>query len=208
MALTSYGQFYLTIQKLARPASSDIKPWDNTAFQTAEVAKQVLLTKASSLVASVPKMPILRSFSSDGTPVSNNVKRQPKSLPGYDSTRKEGKGTLEYLVQTCFYRYFDHHGTAHSACVLRDPVPLTKGKTALAIFANYLNFNPSLRDMGHKGFAIEHHVEDRAMFSALDSLHERNFMASASKYGVEEGSVLTPNAGAHELAGWNSLCCP
>ena len=167
MALSPYGQFYLTIKKLAKPASSDISPQDPLSIQSLEVAKQVLLTKASALVAKGQGLPILRSYCSDGTPVSAKMRHQLSSLPGPEpgtvsKQRREASGTQEYLVQTCFYRFFDHHSKAHPACVLRDPLPLTNGKTALALFACYLKFNPSLRDMGHRGIAIEHHVEDRA----------------------------------------------
>ena len=192
MALSSYGQFFLAIKKLAKPASSDTPPWDSQAFQTIEVAKQVLLTKAASLVGSAQGLPILRSFSSDGTPVSTKLHHHLSGLPSTSAKSRAGTATPEYQVQTCFYRYFDYHGSAHSACVIRDPLPLTHGKSALAIFANYLKFNSCLRDMGHIGIAIEHHVEDRACFSALDSLHERSFMSTASKYGNEPDSVLSP----------------
>ena len=129
MALSSYGQFYLTIKKLAKPASSDISPQAPLSIQSLEVAKQVLLTKASVLVAKAQGLPILRSYCSDGTPVSTRMRHQLSGLPKPEGgpgsqPRKEASGTQEYLVQTCFYRAFDHHSKAHSACVLRDPFPL------------------------------------------------------------------------------------
>ena len=82
MALSSYGQFYLTIKKLAKPASSDISPQAPLSIQSLEVAKQVLLTKASALVAKGQGLPILRSYCSDGTPVSAKMRHQLSSLPG------------------------------------------------------------------------------------------------------------------------------
>ena len=58
MALSSYGQFYQTIKSLAKPASSGMSPQASLSIQSVEVAKQVLLTKASTLVAKAQGLPI------------------------------------------------------------------------------------------------------------------------------------------------------
>ena len=94
--------------------------------------------------------------------------------------RRSGKGSIEYLVQTVYYRYYDRALKANTAVLIRDPLPLTHGKTALALFAAGLEFDPTLRKSGCQGIAIEHNVYDRAVQSALSRLHSQYHQAEAS----------------------------
>ena len=53
------------------------------------------------------------------------------------------------------------------ACVLRDPIPLTRGKTALHEFSAACEFFPMLRALGHIGVVINHDRFGRAVYTAL-----------------------------------------
>ena len=120
---------------------------------------------------------ILRSYRSDGAPVSSRVFHKLSSLPSPSTTtRRECKGSQEFFVQTCFYRFSDHHANAKSV-----------------VFACYPKLQSQLEGHGPPMHCvIEHHVEDRACFSALDPLHERHRMVSVSK--LMNWQVRTPCA--------------
>ena len=51
--------------------------------------------------------------------------------------------------------------------MLRDPLPLTEGKSANALFAAALDFHKTARQLGHVGISISHYSFDRLAFKAL-----------------------------------------
>ena len=113
-----------------------------------ECGKKVLESKVSNLVEAAGKVnqPLLRSYGSDGTPLSVKMAQsyttsKKKSL-GTLKVRRYAKGTQEYLVQSSTYRYYDLHGDPQTAILVKDPQPLTNGKSAGALFACAKNFSP------------------------------------------------------------------
>jgi hypothetical protein len=83
------------------------------------------------------------------------------------TVKRQGGATLEYLVQHGLLRTYDANGVAQTAVVLRDPLPLTHGKTAWAVFAAGIAFVPTLRQLDHAGIAVQHYVLNRALHGAL-----------------------------------------
>ena len=51
------------------------------------------------------------------------------------SAKRQGRESDEFLFQHAFYRRQDALGQVYTEVVLRDPLPMTQGKSALAIFS-------------------------------------------------------------------------
>ena len=155
-----------------------------------EIGKMLLKMKAQRLVNNAGSMPLLRSYASDGTPLSTKtvVTKKVKDVP---SVKRTAKGSSEYLVQTCYYRYYDMLGQHHTSVAIRDPLPLTNGKTAQALFAAGLEFQPTLRQSGHKGLIIEHCVFDRLAYGPLSRLHKQAHQADASTALLDESETMS-----------------
>jgi len=132
-----------------------------------ELIKQKLQDKARQFVKDSNGAPILCHYSSDGTPLSTKRFVAATLASSGRRVRRVGAETVEYLVQYAALRRVENDGSVQSTMVLRDPLPLTEGKTALALYSAGRSFIPSLRRMGHVGVAIQHYVFDRAGYSAL-----------------------------------------
>ena len=148
---------------------------------------KILESKVSNLVEMAGKLelPLLRSYGSDGTPLSVSYGQSftATSSPGKKvHAYRYGKGSQEYLVQSCTYRYYDLSGESHLAMFVKSPVPLTSGKSAGALFACGQKFSPTLRQAGHRGIAIEHTCFDRACQQPLARLHAQFHKAAAKQY--------------------------
>ena len=98
------------------------------------------------------------------------------------TVRREGKQTIEYLAQVGFTQMVDSHDRARSVCNISPPLPLTKTKTCPAIFAVEQGSWKSLREMGHRGIAVEHFCYDRAVYSALTRLHKQDLSQKSAKH--------------------------
>ena len=68
---------------------------------------------------------------------------------------------------------------------LRGPLPLTEGKTAMAFFSVALDFVPTLRQMGHRGIAVQCYAFDRACQSALAKYFQQRHQLVAPGFGGE-----------------------
>ena len=79
---------------------------------------------------------------------------------------REGGDDQGLLVQRAIFQYADG-ACCHTAGQFRDPMPLTNGKTGAAIFSASLSFVKTLRQMGHRGIAVQHYSFDRAMHSYI-----------------------------------------
>jgi hypothetical protein len=131
-----------------------------------EVCKAYLRQKAKELVLEAKGAPILVHYSSDGTPLS--TKRTITAGQGQDYTvRRQGRDTEEFLVQHTFVRFLDGLGRHRTAMVLREPLPLTEGKSGLALFSAAVEFNRTARELGHTGISVAHYSFDRAAYSAV-----------------------------------------
>eukprot|EP00969_Alexandrium_andersonii_P341100 15077681-Alexandrium_andersonii.AAC.1 len=129
-----------------------------------EVCKVFFKQQAEQLVQAANGLPVLRSYSSDGTPLHTRA-RFSTQVGQQQKVVREGGQTHEYLVQQAFLRYIDASGAAHTVPVLRDPLPLTHGKGGWAVFQAGIEFLPTLRQLGHTGISVEHVAFDRALQS-------------------------------------------
>ena len=130
-----------------------------------EVIKAFSRRQVEELVARCGTMPMLCSYSNDGTPLM--VRKRFAQAMGPEKVVREGGDDAELLVQRAIYRFVDGTGTSHTAIQVRDPLPLRHGKTGDAIFAASIDFLKTLREMGHCGIVLHHYAFDRGMHEFL-----------------------------------------
>ena len=136
-----------------------------------EIGKHVMIAGCQEFISSDGShKPMLTSKSADGTPVTATVSFRYKRLQVLGTSfRRSGRECKEFLLKNQYIRWVSSTGEVVTRCLLQDPLPLTHGKTVHAIFTACKKDWKSLREMGHKGIAIEHYAYDRLGFQA----HER-----------------------------------
>ena len=107
-----------------------------------------------------------------------------RSIGNQYQTRRDGKQTHEYLAQVSFIRYENADGDMVSQCRFAPPLPLTQGKTAIAIFSAGRKFGPTLRQLGHRGIVIQHYCFDRACLSSVGKLCLQEHRKNAKGFGA------------------------
>lgn len=203
---SSGPEVHALLARWARPGVSLSDMEVRRAARLCEATKAFLEGRAHELIQKAKGSPVLVSYSSDGTPLSSRRRASAEWQKG-QSVVRSGRGTDEFLVQHCFYRFLDHSGEAQTAVVLRDPLPLTKGKTALALFAAGGAFLRCPQSLGHSGIVVAHYAFDRAGFSALQRLLRQKHMLQN-----EADSEDNPLAGfldwvvAHNSLKWGCTC--
>ena len=135
--------------------------------RVAEVSKEVLRVGARAFVGKVDSEPCSRSTSSDGAPIAIS-QRIAAELPSGTVFRRSGKACHEFQVGLSLYNSSDP--AVHPRVLLREPVPVTHGKKALAEFEIDKLGGISLRAAGHTVEVVEHYAWDRAKFTALARL--------------------------------------
>ncbi len=140
-----------------------------------------LVARAKAAVMDSDQAPLLRSYSSDGTPLRTQLR---VCLAHCDeNVKREGKRTLEYLMQLAFYRFRDFAGQWHDRCLFKPPLPLTEGKATPALFAAYIAFDKTLRQQGKLGIVVEHYSFDRAVWRPLTRLIKQHHLELAPTFG-------------------------
>ena len=167
------------VKKYAQVGLTLKKPEEYEVQKLAEVLKQFSQEQVVDLVARADHLPVLCSYINDGTPLTAKIRFQ----PGFDNMKvyREGGDDEELLVQRAMYRFVDGAGASHTAVQMRDPLPLRHGKTGDAIFAASLAFFKTLRQMGHKGIAVQHYAFDRSLHGFM----LRRFRQHHSMYAKE-----------------------
>lgn len=145
--------------------------------------------RASSMIQDAQNLPILMSYSSDGTPIRTTMRVTSKH--GTDVKTKVGKSTKEYLCQVAFYRTIDATGEASTTAVMRGPLPLTHGKSCESIFAAGRSFCQTLREQGHMGIAVQHYAFDRAGYAKLVRMFQQLHMELAPTFGLHSPAGTT-----------------
>jgi hypothetical protein len=162
---------------------------------------------------------MLTSKSADGTPITV-VARTRHVLPSGQSVLRSGRTCEEYLVKNQFIRVVLSTGECCTRVLLQDPVALSHGKKADNIFQACSKDWKSLRQLGHRGCAVEHYAFDRCCYTA----HERTWRQwhamsagdfdqlspglPAEVFRLTEFLVFTPCA-AHDCANalkWSLAC--
>ena len=123
-----------------------------------ESAKTVLRSTCLKLIQEAGALPVLVSYSNDGTSVKAKFQHEMRDLAGVQTQSKTGSEVHELLAQNTFVRYLDIAGQAHSGTMVREPTPLRHGKSGNALFACQREFMLVARDEGHRGIAIQHLV--------------------------------------------------
>ena len=160
-----------------------------------EVIKAFSRRQVEELVARCGTMPMLCSYSNDGTPLM--VKKRFYHTMGPEKVVREGGDDAELLVQRAIYRFVDCTGTSHTAIQVRDPLPLRHGKTGDAIFAASIDFFKTLREMGHCGIVLHHYAFDRAMHEFLFRRFRQHHSHLAKK---DRAAQLSQSTFLHEPA--------
>ena len=128
--------------------------------QCAEIGKEVMRASIEQVVKASLGSPILSSKSADGTPITV-MKRVCGSLPSGQKIKRSGRECHEFLVSNQIVRCRLPDGSTMSRCMLADPMPLSYGKSAPAIFEACSKYWTTMRQLGHAGCSIEHYVFDR-----------------------------------------------
>ena len=110
-------------------------------------------------------MPVLRSHSSDGTPVKTK-KAFTQRLDSEHRARRQGAASHEYLVQRLFLA-FRSGEEWQCDVVFPDPLPLVNGKGTEELFKYGRTLFPMLRALGHRGVAVHHFAFDRGVHAPL-----------------------------------------
>ena len=158
----------------------------------AEVLKHHLKDGARQLVADARGRPILCSYSNDGTPLRATCRKTTTGSMG--KVTREGGAGHELLVQRSVYRTRDSTGGWKTWMDMRDPLPLVHGKGADAIFSAAVEFQKTLRQLGHAGIAVQHYSFDRAMHTPLVRRWKQHhaLLASAGEGTVGAGESSLP----------------
>ena len=154
------------IEFMARPTQSLSRADAYNVDQLCEVAKQVCRNATARLVAQADHEPCMQSSSADGTPIQVSQQIALK-LPSGRLVRRSGKSSHEFLVAAQFTRHASCNGTVRTSFNTSDPVPLTDGKAADRIWEACRARWRSLRQLGHRGGAIQHYTFDRCGFAKL-----------------------------------------
>ena len=155
---------------------SSTEAW--TVAAVCEATKEMLLSRARRLVSESVGLPLLASKSCDGTPIRCQHWSTNK-LPGGKLIRSRGKQGREVLVCNQFVRYQDPGLGWRTACILSEPVPLTKGKDVPHILSAAHQTWHTLRALGAKGCVVEHYCWDRAGITALERMVRHWHMTQA-----------------------------
>ena len=191
MAMTRVEQL---VRQLASPSSGlSSSPHERLQLgKLCEVLKAYMVRSAQANVQQGGQVPMLFTYSSDGTPVMTKTRISVQSGVSGKSAkvRRVGGQSEEFLLQLAFIRFRDDLGRVHTLPILRDPLPLTEGKSSWAVFGCLQDFFPSLRDLGHQGVLIEHFSFDRALFTPLRRMVLQQQAISRSLRASSQDSTL------------------
>jgi len=148
-----------------------------------EIAKAFLKQRAIDLIHNARGSPVLAHYSCDGTPLSTKLRIRAGGAGGF-SAHAEGRHTEEFLVQHCYYRSADALGKASTTVMIRDPLPLTQGKTSAAIFSAGKEFCQTVRQHGHTGVSVSHYTFDRGLYSALQRMYKQHHQLLAPQFSA------------------------
>jgi hypothetical protein len=179
---------YLLI--VARPTHSLAKDDVRALHQMCEVAKEVCRQSALRVVRECEQSPCLQSCSADGTPISVS-ETVSALLPSGRVVRRRGKASHEFLVTTQFTRSSLPDGRLETTFSTTDPCPLTHGKAVDRIFESSRARWKSLRQLGHRGGAVQHYVYDRCGMQKMGRRQKQwHALVAPSFVGDDDDSLL------------------
>ena len=117
-------------QQWSSPTRSSTKSDNHGLHRLTEATKAYLKTKFVASFEEAGGRPLVLSYTADGTPVQTKVTVSQKSASS--GQLRSGYGTHEYYVQNCFLLFKDASGCEKVRVLLRDPLPMTRGKALQA----------------------------------------------------------------------------
>ena len=143
--------------------------------------------------------PVLVFYNSDGTKITNIVTQTVRV--GKIAFRRQGKKTEEHLIERFFLKSRGPDGRPIVTAMLRDPRPMSDGKTALHAFTARRDF---VLDVESKtsGFVIHADVFDRALQSALQKLILKEHAERLEAPRIAFFAVLSPCTKIRFRDGW------
>ena len=150
----------VNLLKLAQRTGDSVRGHLRELELLMESGKECLLAEAKRLVEDCGPMPMLVSYSADGTPVKATMMEFQCKRPSGYVTKRKARQSAEVLVEHVFLRYFDALGTAYSATIVKEPTPLLFGKSGAAQWAVARKSLFLAREHGHTGISICHYVFD------------------------------------------------
>lgn len=192
------------VQRFSKACLNTTRDESVLVSRLCEVGKAYLQEKARTLIQNAVGQPVLVHYSSDGTPLSS--KKHIKAVSSNFSSSKLMRDTDEYLVQHVFYRTIDALGTPSTVTLLRDPLPLSCGKTALAQYSCGKSFFQNARQLGHVGISIATYTWDRAGYSALARIWRNHHTMMAPDFAAPEQGL---DSASLSLLEWveTTPCC-
>ena len=106
-----------------------------------EVAKRVMWERARMFVLQNATVPLLYSYSGDGTPMTTKA-RIVATVSDARVVHRSGGNLFEYLMQKAFLKRVSLDGSHTVVPLFRDPVVMSQGKDALQQFAACEEFFP------------------------------------------------------------------
>ena len=116
-----------------------------TCAKVTEVAKRVMWERARMLVLQNAIVPLLYSYSGDGTPMTTKA-RIVATVSDARVVHRSGGNLCEYLMQKAFLKRVSLDGSHTVVPLFRDPVVMSQGEDALQQFAACEEFFPTLRE--------------------------------------------------------------
>jgi hypothetical protein len=168
---------------LSKEAVSDV-------MKMCEVLKRHLQRKVAALLAKAAGRPVLFSYSADSTPMKVAVRlaTEPFERDATGAVQRRGRSCVEFHLQRGWYKTIGPDGDVLIATLLREPIPLTSGKTSWHLFSAAQEFACLTQDQGHTGICITHYAFDRAVFSALSSKLSQRHELSQERRGASVSS--------------------
>ena len=140
------------------------KQEEGSCLKLGEVTKDVLKSGVLRFAVEADQHPCSRSTMSDGTPITV-TERINIELGKEQVFYRRGRACHEFQVGCSYYSCANSDVPAR--VLLRKPVPMVDGKTAMKEWAILQRDSVTLRQAGHLGPAVEHYSWGRAKFTAL-----------------------------------------
>lgn len=130
------------------------------------VLKRHLYHIAAAAVRAAAHAPVLYTYQADGTPCLSMATVVQQVTDARRVVRRAGSA-MEFLIERGYIKSFAADGTVSIACLMRDPRPMSAGKSTWCIYDAAASFFPGLRALDHRGPCISHFAFDRAVRGAV-----------------------------------------
>ena len=153
-----------------------------------------LNNKATELVHSAGRRPVLHHYINDGTSYLTRyeIKMSAEGAASVDTLRRRQRKTSSFLCERSFYITLDADGTARAAVVIYMPRMLSTGTTAWHCYNASTQAHQLLKEMGHQGISIAHYCYDRAKYTAILALQEARHNQWAAEHLRQGGHAMQP----------------